>query len=447
MDTLLWIGDIFLETTSKSVDISQSVISIEITEDIFSPCIMGHILIQEMPSNDIMGAFAPDALIGKGEELKLNFIAKIGTYLQEIKGYHVYKVEPIAPNDPFIPRQKMFYKIYFASRIFFTNELVKVHKYFEGKYSSTVSKLCKDYLGIELAKVEKTKSKQAIYFPYITPLEAINICAARSISAENDNDANFVFYGDIDNKFYFVSLGSLMQTEPIVGTNDEDGITVTTPFGTNYFMNNQINKGPTKHYAIQYEIKPISPIMNLINGTYSATLFNFDVAKRKYSKKDYKYSEEFPKSRHLDKKPLLTKGLDLISLSEINPQCNTSYFTSSHWLHDENETSEEFLSSVNSAKEYYLKRRSQMQQINQMGLEIELPGNPTIKIGQTIFFGRPQIDKSGSRKKKRNPYVQGKYLITRKTTKLENSKAEGNAHGFSLSTTFSLRKDSDPGTI
>lgn len=445
MDTLHWLGEIYLETNSKSVNISQAVISIEVTEDLFYPCIMGEIMIQEMPSNDIIGLFEPDGLIGKGEEIKLSFIAKIGNFLQEIKGYHVYKVDPIAPNDPLTPRQKMSYRIYFASRIFFTNELIKVHKYFEGRLSSTVTKLCKDYLGIELQKVEKTKNKQAIYFPYITPIEAINMCAARSTSDENSNESNYIFYGDMDNKFYFVTLGSLMETEPVIGTEDYNGITITTPFGTNYFMNNQIDIGPTKHYAIQYQVKPISPIMNLVQGTYGSTLFNFDIAKRKYKKTEYKYSEEFPKCRHLVDKPLHTKGLDFISLAELNPECVTHYYTSSQWLHSVNETAENPISSANSAKQYYLRRRSQMQQINQMGLEIELPGNPLLKIGQTVFFGRSQIDNSGLTKKNRNPFVTGKYLVTRKTTKLENSKAE-NTHGFSLSTTFSLRKDSDIGT-
>ena len=41
--------------------------------------------------------------------------------------------------------------------------------------------------------------------------------------------------------------------------------------------------------------------------------------------------------------------------------------------------------------------------------------------------------------------MAGKFLITRKTTILENS-TQNNSHGFSLKTVLSLRKDSDVGT-
>ena len=124
------------------------------------------------------------------------------------------------------------------------------------------------------------------------------------------------------------------------------------------------------------------------------------------------------------------------------------YYASSQWQHDEDEIAEVSNNSANSGRDYLQKRRSQMLQMNQMGLEIELPGNPILKIGQTVYFGRPQLDFSGQNSETwlRNPYVTGKFLITRKTTILENSKSN-NTLGFNLKTTFSLRKDSDVGTL
>jgi hypothetical protein len=446
MDTLNWIGSIVLENDTISLDISQAVVKIEITEDIFSPYVMGELVFQEMPSNNIISSFKPDGLIGKGENLKLSFITKIGNYLQELDGYHVYKVEPVAPDDALYVRQKMIYRVFFCSQIMFTNELIRINRYYEGKFSEIVKQIAKNQLQITLETVESTDKKQAIHFPRLTPIEAINMCASRSTSSENEHESNYVFYGDIDHKYHFVTLGKLMKSKPIVGTNDLDGITVTTPFGMNYTEEGNIDQGPTKYFAMRYQIKSIAPLMNLVNGMYSASMIEFDVLKRKYKKIIYNYSDEFPKCRHLVDKPILSKGADFISLSYINPDCVPFYNSSAQWLQNENESALLPFSVVNATKEYYLRHRSQMQQINQMGLEIELPGNPLIKIGQTIYFGRPQLDFSGkdADTNKRNPFVNGKFLITRKTSKIENSKSE-NTLGFTLSTVFSLRKDSDVG--
>jgi hypothetical protein len=448
MNTLDWVGSIFITNDSVGMDISEAVIRIEITEDLFSPYPMGYILIQDMPSNSIIAKMGQDGIVGKGEQIQLAFAAKIGQYFQELSGYHIYKVEPLAPDDPQLVKQKMNYKLYFSSQVFFTNELIRINRYYEGKLSDIVKQLAEKNLQVKLETLEETNKKQSIFFPRLTPIECINMCASRSASKENSHDVNYVFYGDIDHKYHYVSLGKLMQNKPVIGTFDMNGIVVETPHGVNYMGNGNIDKGPTKHHALRYDIKPYSPIKNMIQGMFSSSLLEFDVTKRKYKRHTFNYDEEFKKSRHLVDRPILSKGADFISLSYLNPDAFPVYYTSSHWLNDENELSLFSNNSSNSGKEYMLRRRSQMQQINQMGLEIELPGNPILKIGQTVYFGRPQIDFSGKEAESwyRNPYVTGKYLITRKTTILENSKSN-NTHGFNLKTVFSLRKDSDVGTV
>lgn len=447
MNTLDWIGSIFLTNDQVKLDISENVIRIEITEDLFSPYPLGYIMIEDTPSSNIIGKMGGDGLIGKGEEMSLAFLAKIGNYFQELQGFHIYKVEPFVADNPHAIKQKMNYKLYFSSQIFFTNEIIRINRYYEGKFSTIVKEIAEKNLQIKLETLEETNKKQSIFFPRLTPVECINMCAARSMSKENGNDVNYVFYGDIDHKYHYVSLGKLMDSEPVIGTYDYDGISVATPFGINYMGNGNVDKGPTKYNALRYQIKPFSAIKNMVNGMYSSSLLEYDVVRRKYKRHTYNYSEEFEKSRHLVDKPIISKGADYISLSYLNPDAFPVYYSASQWQQDPKESSSFSNNSANSGREYLLKRKSQMQQINQMGLEIELPGNPMLKIGQTVFFGRSQIDFSGFQGTwYRNPFVAGKFLITRKTSILENSSAN-NTTGFSLKTVFSLRKDSDIGAI
>ena len=66
MNTLDWIGSIFLTNADTKIDISEAVIKIEITEDLFSPYPLGYLLIQDMPTNNIIAKMGLDGLIGKG---------------------------------------------------------------------------------------------------------------------------------------------------------------------------------------------------------------------------------------------------------------------------------------------------------------------------------------------------------------------------------------------
>lgn len=448
MKNIDFISNIFLVTSAGTVDISNSVSKIEITEDIFSPYVIGTMIFEESPSTPLISLISPDGLIGKGEELKLMFVGKIGQYVQEIQGFHIYRVDAMVPDDPNSVKQKTQYIVSFASKIIFTNEIIKISKYREDKFSKIVEEIATKNLQIKMEFIEETDRKQAILFPSVTPIDAIQMCAARSVSGKNSNDANYVFYGDIDHKFYYRSIGNLLEQPSIVGTNDLNGLTITTTFGTNDTATGALDNSPSKYYAIRYQVKPISPIKDMMNGMYASSLLQFDIVKKKYKTTKYDYSESFSKERHLvKKKPIVSKGADYISLSYLNPRAFEEFHVKSHALWHPLESDDLPLASANSGKDYILKRKSQMMQINQMGLEVELPGNASIKIGQNVFFGRPQIDLNGITKDdiNRNPYVSGKYLITRRTTKLENNIGSG-SYGFVLKTVLSLRKDSDVGT-
>ena len=447
MNTLDWIGSIFLTNATTTIDISQVVIRIEITEDLFSPYPLGYILLQDLPSDNLIAKMGQDGLIGKGEELNLAFAAKIGEFFQELKGFHIYKVEPMAPDSPEQVKQKTNYKLYFSSQIFFINELIRINRYYEGKLSDIVKQIAEKQLQTKLETLEPTTKKQAIYFPSLTPIECINLCASKSVSKENTGDVNYVFYGDLNHKYHFVSLGKLMKSKPIIGTYDYDGISLQTPFGLSYLGTGNIDKGPTKYHAMRYQIKPFSPFKNMVQGMFSSSLLEYDVTKRKYKKNTYDYSEDFKKGRHLVDAPIVSSETDFISLSALNPDAFPSFTTTAHWVQDVNEIAQFSNNSTNSGREYILRRKSQMQQINQRGVELELPGNPIIAIGQVVYFGRAELDFSGQKSETwlRNPFMAGKFLITRKTTILENS-TQNNSHGFSLKTVLSLRKDSDVGT-
>lgn len=449
MNTLNSISEIILIAEGKEVNITKIVLSIELTEDLFSPYPMGYMLLEDVPSTNFNGLFPPDGIVGKGEEFTLKFMAKIGSYVQELQGFHIYKVEPIISDSNLQLRQKVNYKLHFSTRVFFVNELKLISKFYDNKkLSEVVKEIAEKDLQITLEKLDETHRKQSIFFPYLSPIECIIMCSSRSITKENIEEANYTFYGDLDHKFYYVSLGTLLKGEPVIGKNEQDGITITMPIGTNFQGTGKIDEGPTKYYSNRYKIKPISPYKDMIQSMYSSSLLEFDSVKRKYKKYKFNYQDNFKKTRHLVDRQIVSPGDNLISKSYSNPDAFFHQYISCQWIHNEDEKYEESDHSTNNGKEYILKRKSQIQQLTQMGVELEIPGNAVLKIGQVLFFGRPQLDQSGTTEaaKNRNPHLVGKYLVTRKTSVLESS-SSNNTTGFNLKTVFSLRKDSDLGIV
>lgn len=448
MNTLNYISNIYLEVNGVKVDITPSVVYIEITEDIFAPYPNGYMEIEELASNSVISKFGDDGLIGQGEELKVIFLAKLSSFAQEVQGFYIYKVSPFSPDREDTSRQKMSYTLYFSTRAFFINEMIRINKYYEDTLSNIVKEIAESNLQINLTTLDATHRKQTLYFPKLTPIECINMCASRSISEENSKESNYVFYGDINQKYHFVSLGKLYSKKPLIGTYDQDGIMIEVPFGTNYLGTGTIAIGSTKYYSGRYTIKPISPLNDMVKGMYSSALLEFDVTRRKYMQHNHTLDKEFEKTRHLVEYPIFSNeknSKNLLGFSYKNPSAFLSYYTSAQWIHDEDEVYDKSSHSTNNGREYILQRKSQLQQLGQMGLEIELPGTSEISLADVVFFGRQSLDVSANPTGKRNPFVAGKYLITRKTTMLENS-AENNTSGFNLKTVFSLRKDSDTGT-
>ena len=89
MNTLDWIGSIFLTNDKVSIDISEAVIKIELTEDLFSQYPMGYMLIQDMPSNNLI---SKKVVNNEDNASLLLFFSMIGHHFDTIY-YHTKSIE------------------------------------------------------------------------------------------------------------------------------------------------------------------------------------------------------------------------------------------------------------------------------------------------------------------------------------------------------------------
>lgn len=440
-------------------DITGQVRIIEFFQSIYEPFVTGKMTVADVSSTRVRKLF--EGIFGQGEEIEFTLITSSDKKKIKIKDFCIYKVEPIILDG--VPGQtnpNELTTFYFCSKKMIENEFVKIRKTYTGKISEIVEKICLEY-GFNLEKPEPTDKNYKITIPNLNPADAIIWLSKFAQRLENTNDVNYVFYEDIDHKFYFKSIGKMLQDPPLTPQTDSKGITVTnitmneTPFG----QNEKYRLNAKRHLA-----KSINPLLNAMNGMYTSTTLQFDITSKTYSRTIYSYNEKFETMTHPENynKKILSDDLDT-PFSKIYdyPEINMSFYPKCTYLYKsvnrgfrkgERAISDRKLnggaiqppkqeSPVNFIHEIAPMRSAELQTIDQIGVTAELKGTSFVKMGRTIYFSRSQIDSRDIYSDgKRDKYFTGLFLITNvKHTLFINETNKG----LDLRTTVSLRKESE----
>ena len=78
--------------------------------------------------------------------------------------------------------------------------------------------------------------------------------ADKNSNKDNKQNHNFVFYEDIDHKHHFTSIGSLMKRDPVIGTKEDDGITIRMMPNNNLVSGEITKRFHSKRYNISQRI-------------------------------------------------------------------------------------------------------------------------------------------------------------------------------------------------
>jgi hypothetical protein len=455
---------IILSSNGEDEDITDLITGIDIFQNIYDPFITGTLSLIDTPSSRLSKRY-DELVIGKGEELKFGLRTKTlpASRSNELlfEKYFVYKVQ-VLPLDITDGMFKQIVILHFCSSNMFLNEFKKVQGHYFDTISNIVKKISKDYLDIpeENMVIEETDDKQFITIPYFNPLKAINWLSSRAFSTPKNNESktpieekkkeiinnNYVFFEDIDHKFYFVSLGTLLKRKAILGTKDLDGIRIET--APSEVLNSEDSNGKVTYRgsfaALQHTGKPICPLSNAKNGMYSSSCLTFDLTRKKYAKNIFNYKEEFETQNHVYEKPLLNTDLDsrvnIFHNVFDNPQTVVKYYPKCSYLFSSNENPLNGNTPTNTVDKWSLRRLSAMESMDQLGVDVEIRGNVGIRLGDVVNFSRPQLDNSlDPSTAYGDPLFTGKFLITKIKHTLEN---RGDNFGFNLRTSLSLRRDS-----
>lgn len=326
--------------------------------------------------------------------------------------FYLYKIDPVTIMDkPY----GAVYVVHGISFEYFYNSLRTFSKALKGKTEKIASDIYYEFLEAKSQRTIKktlkvgrpTKHEMKFTFPYVNPVDAINHLASVSIDSKNPDICNYVFFENKDG-FNFISITELIET----------------PRKTHNYITNKIMEDPyyefDKYFYNTMNILPTNTgdkIIDTLDGIHGEYFAEFDLLYKSYKpyttrvdgKTTYgkRYLDYFPKTKHLNPKPLLSKENELFKHPlGRNRVCFTNASLYSEERNLGGDRKEWRLFDTHEG-EYSFQRRSMMQQINGFNIEVTVPGNSSITVGD-IFV----LDTIIYRTEDKEKYLSGKYLIT-----------------------------------
>ena len=404
---IIKVNDIVLRSVNidKEFSITGLVDSFNLFENVFTNTLTGNLQI-----GDTANLISNFPIVGHEE-----IVITMGTPNIErvqTKKFRIYKVTDIDSTSIGMRR----YVIHLLSGEFFMNLKGSVSRSFPKSTTSTIAEkiLRTDLESDKTFDIEETQNVHDIVIPNWKPFEAINWLAKRSV-AEHRDGANYLFYETRDG-FHFRSLESLAESNS-VGNYKRKPSNVTTgnPDEEQYKNVNKIDI-----------LNSFDMVANIPNGMFANRLIIHDMINRKTETLDYDYSKEYSKMMHVEDNKKTNKWR-LSDDQNINGQGSSMMV---HETADKLTTSplskQTLVSRFDDINTYYERtlqnRISQMQQIDNIKLNITIPGDTTRKVGDVLNLELPSIEPVlGDGTIPMDKLYNGRYLVTGLRHKIDSS--------------------------
>lgn len=282
----------------------------------------------------------------------------------------------------------------------------------------------------DLSKVlhyEPTERIESLIIPNLAPLDAIAWLSSRAKPDSAANNAtNYVFFETIDGSS-FISINTLADVEPfwkfIFKPRVDDSA------GVEHLASGvqKINK--------YYYLKQFDKIQNIEDGLYSSKLITHDIVRKKITQYDFNGYHDFLGLNHVGTFPVISSSDVEVASSAIN---RTSYApveeANSYPITNERDLSSMTDGSVcfypkhnqmyakntndlydNKVENWKLQRNAQLASYDNLTMMIEVSGNSTLRVGQTVTLELPSPeanDADGQSDNLKDIFLSGTYMIT-----------------------------------
>ena len=387
-------------------NIKPIVLSVELTEDIFSGFMSGNIIVKD--AQDIRSVLPITGL----ERLELAFSTPGMTGVRALRDeghpFHIYKIEGVI-LDSTNPRAQ-FYNLYFCSKEMVYNSFNRVSQAYAGPIEEGVEKILRDVNGLNSKKpflFEPTKTNTKFVIPNLKPLNAINLMSQSAISGLYNN-AGYLFY-ETSQGFHFRSVESMLA---LGGASARPA-----SFKYSYQITNTQTKDVENDLSniIGYNFeRPANMLYNLNEGMIASKLITHDAFNKKIEETNFDYLKSFGNYFHTEHedgaKAVLKSLLPFANFEDTNKDLSQQYnaklmtYTSTNKIHNDYEQID--------PKDVLQPRLSQRLQMRNVNLSLHVYGNTLLHAGDIISYDMPLLRPLGEQDKTQaNPYWSGRYLI------------------------------------
>ena len=214
--------------------------------------------------------------------------------------FHVYKISDRKQITPGI----ISYTLHFASREFMRNLRTKVSHAYDGKYDQAVRDIMSDKEYLDSRKklhYESTGNQNKIVIPNLSPFDAINYIARRSIP-EKSKGAGYYFY-ETTKGYYFRSWESMITESGTFARpqrQDFDYQPLKMENESNATKQSKIERGFESVDEYQFTNNFHDVAANTLLGTYGHRVISHNLFDKSYNVSDYNFHNEYRKTPHTD---------------------------------------------------------------------------------------------------------------------------------------------------
>jgi hypothetical protein len=383
---------------------SSSILFLDYFEDLLSPCVT--MIIQVMNSTSLTNLLP----IRGGEKISLSVTTAFGDLaFENDNALYVFKVSDIiadSTSERFI--------LHLVSRETITNETTRCVKRYNEKINESVKSILKDVLLTKKFKDENIHEVANTY-SFIgnlkKPFNVLTWLCPKSLPTQNSSKtsevdkkgmakgvAGFLFYENREG-FNFKSVESLVSRTNI-GTSDAKNIpryTYTQVIETNVIAN--------EFKILNYGIEKNSDLIKSLRiGMYSNLTYFYNLYSNKLSTYQYNLKDEIKNASKLGTNDMIPVSEELgTSISRI------MFKTSDIGVMDNDYTGKTFNESQQRDIADMAKSASRYNILFTQALNIVVPCNVQLKVGDVIYAEFPRIERSDN--KRVDDEQSGLYLI------------------------------------
>ena len=383
---------------SNKVDITNSILFADYFEDILSPCVT---MTMKLINSASLFNILP---IRGGEKVALSIDTAFGEFtLDGDYTMYVYKV-----SDLDAQKTNEMFTLNLVSREVLTNETARCLKRYDGNIKDTVKKILDDVLLTKKYKdenIEQTSNSYSFIGNQKKPFHILTWLGPKSMPMANGGVSGsgniseakgvsgFLFYENKDG-FNFRSIDSLVSNTQIqVGSSDREKIQKYT-----YTQVIEENKKGNERKILNYNFeKNIDLMKSLRVGMYANKTYFYDLYENKLDVISYKLKDEIVNKLGTD--PIATSEELGSSFSRLLVRTADRGVLSKNGIADGSGRD-----NADMAKSF-----SRYNLLFTQALNMVIPCNVTLKVGDIIYAEFPRIERSNN--KEIDEQQSGNYLI------------------------------------